>query len=378
MEAEKDTIPAMPNTVDSVQKELDDLAAGGERTLKMMEASKKHLFKTMGEANEFLRTPEAREKKMVLWVVRKGGKMPCFMVDTPERIKAEKKSHAEFKKVPKNAKGIAMMMAGMGVMLGVGFALMGNTRKKKFLELKLQYVKDLHNGSIASEKIISILRELASISYQKAEIETEGSTDFCIWLFGVKRSGIREDLDLFDVKVTIYLKNSDRNKVRHCQFDVFYPSQKYSFAWGRIKKRVSRVAFPWKTGCLGNSALMLNRLKRSIEYHPKPNDSVRNLFALTNMPTLRKVIPEVQTFLEKLYPQLFRGGVGDYADWTSRRIKKTLDEVLQMKRTLVIPEEKPLAIGVDETSQVMTCLISSLEKWHRQKKNPNHKIQKEK
>lgn len=374
MEVEAEKIAPPQNTVESIQKELADLAESGNKAIEAMNAYKKNIFKTRGEANKFLKTPMAKEKKMILWVVRKGGKRPCFMVDTPERIKQEKKSHAAMKKMNTWQKSMAMMMTATGIVIGIGAQFMGRARKKKFLELKLEYVKDLHYGKMASavssmpsEKIISILQELSGISYQRAEVRTAGRTDVYIWLFGVKRSGIRQDLDLFDIRITIYLKNNNLNKVRHCQFNVFYPSKKYSFSWGRIKKRVQTVVFPWKMGCLGNSSLMLSRLKRSIEYHPKPSRSVKNLYAATNMPKLRKVIPEVEQFLEKLYPQLFRGGIGDYADWTPRKIKKTLDEVLALKNSVTIPEEKPLEIGVDETSRVMSVLISSLEKWLGQK-----------
>lgn len=372
---EEEKIAPPQNIVDSIQKELADLEAAHSKSIEAMSAYKgKKLFKIRAEADEFLKTPEAKKENMILWVVRKGGKNPCFMVNTPERIKLEKKSHKAMSKMKPWQKNISIMMGVTGMIAAVGIHFMSSACRKKFLELKLKYVQGLHHGATAagassmpSEKIISILKELSYTSYRRAEIETTRETGVSIWLFGVRRrAGIRQDLYLFDVRVTIYLKNGNRDKVRHCQFDVFSPSSKYQFSWPKRVTRSKRIKFPWKTGCLGRPSLMLNRLKRSIEHHPKPNEGVRSLYALTRMPNLHKVIPEVEQFLARLHPQLFSRE--DYMDWTSRRIKRTLDEATRMKRTLAIPEEKPLAIGVDMTSRIMDSLIGSLEKWHRHEK----------
>lgn len=346
-------------TVESIQKELADLAEKDAKAIEAMKASyKKNVFKTRLEADKFLDTPEAKEKNMVLWIVREGGEMPCFMVNTPERIKMEQKRHAQFSTLSESLKHLTIMMEASIPVLGLGFSMMIRNRTKKFLELKLKYLKTLAECEEPSKKTISILEGLSSISYERAEISCN---DRWIWLYGVRGGGIREDLDLFDIKITMILNRASRHKIHHCKYELF-PCATYSFPWNRKTKGKGRIKFPWKTAFPGNKdKMMIRSLKKSIEYYPRPNEGVRILYAATNMPKLRKVIPEVEKFLGELYSELFK--MEDYADWTPWRIRRMLSKVLKMKRTLDIPDEKPLAIGADETSMVINELINALRKW---------------
>lgn len=350
-----ETLTVLQKTEQDIQKEINAMNDGS--FIKSAENLTKNVFKTEAEADEFLNTSHAIEMKMVKWEVRKD----CYMVNTPDRIEKEKEAHEKLQKMPEWQRNLSITLGITGMVMGIGMLAMRNTRKRKLLELKLKYVKKLQIHSsytIPSEDIFSILDMLSVMSYKNAEIMTgTGWKDVSIQLFGLKsKMGIREKLDLFNVNIDVALM-LNRKKVRHIQFALFDAKSK--------NKRPKRIKVVGKSGGK-NYKTILNRLQRTIDRKPdNPSVSIRNLYSLTNMPDLRKVLPEVEEFLTKLYPKLFSDE--DYMNWKARRIKKTLQDAILLKSTLTIPPKQPPAFGGDETERVMECLIGSLKKWHIKK-----------
>jgi hypothetical protein len=350
-------------------------------SIAFLKAAQRNIFKTRKEADKFLKTPAAKE--MILWVVRKGGKHPCFMVDTPERIKVEKANHKSYSKLDKGQKGLAIMFEVMMKMVVAGALAVGFNQKKRVENLKAQYAVALEiikkRGAVeylSAEKAGEVFDLLSGIDFKDCQVHAMGN-DICVWLLNIRnKSSIRKDLDLFSVKLTIYLSH-DRKKVRHLGFGIYDakklpPPGEYGFIPGSTLRN-ARIEVSGKTGGSG-AKLAIGRLTRALKganETPRPSQHIRNLYALTSIPNLRKVIPPVEDFLRLLYPTLFKHE--DYRDWGIRRVKKVLDEVENMSQTLDFPEEKPLAVGVDETARVLQALIKALRGWHKQLKKANQK-----
>lgn len=340
-----------------------------------LKAIQRNIFTTRKEAEKFLKTPEAKEKKMVLWVVRKSGPKPCFMVDTPERIKSEKEKHRRYSKMGEGQKTLSVLLEATLMAVAAGTLVFAQSHKDRAADLKAKYAKSLDDPKrhgvlryLPTKQANELLEQLSSISFRDCQVDTM-SSDIYIWLLGIKGAGIRKDLDLFNVRVSV-ITHAHNRKVRHIWFRIYNakkmppPGQNYGFVPGRTRRN-AEIEVPGKTGASGVKRLM-SRLKRALvgaNQTPKPRRHIQGLYALTSIPNLRKVIKPVEDYLGKLYPQLFKNE--DYRDWGIRRVKKTLDEVVQMKESFVYPAEKPLAPDVDETARVLKVLVKVLNGWHK-------------